>query len=77
MADPAGTVGTQELEVTLKLRVKIKAATANCDGRPYDTTSLADAIQDAIWEEMPYSEDDREPTDLVQQVLEVDMEVLT
>lgn len=76
MADTTETVGTQELEVTLKLRVRIKAATANCDGRPYDTTSLVGAIQDAVWEEMPYNEDEREPTDLVQEVLEVDVEVM-
>jgi hypothetical protein len=71
------TGATQELEVTLKLRVKIEAATVRFDGEPWTVDSLVSAIQDAIFEEMPYSEEDREPTDLVQQVLEVEAEVLT
>lgn len=68
--------GTQELEVTVRLHVKIKAATVNCNGRPYTRDDLVHSIRDAIWEEMPYDEDEREDTDLVQGVMAVDVRVL-
>lgn len=71
------SIGTQELEITVKLHVRVKAAAVNCDLRPWLAEDLISAINDAIWEDMPYSESSREDTDLVQEVLAVDIEQLT
>lgn len=66
-------VTTQELSVSLMLTVRIKAPIADCDGRPYNAEHLAKQVEQAIWEDMPYEPEDREPTDLVQEVLSVEM----
>lgn len=67
---------TQELEVTVKLHVRIKAATEDCEGNAYTRENLIRQIEGVVWDEMFMSEDvdSREDTDLVQQVLAVDIE---
>jgi hypothetical protein len=72
------TVPTQEVEIELRVKLTVKVATltfANKDTELVPRTDLPGdiimAVADAITHEMPYKEQDREPTDLIQEVVDV------
>lgn len=69
------TVPTEEVEVTVRLHVKIKAAKFDCEGRERADLigDLMSAIEDTVLYEMPYEPHSLEDTDLVQEILEVDI----
>lgn len=76
-------VPTTEVELELRVRLRVKVATltfANKDTELVPRTDLpADimaAVADAIDHEMPYKEQDREPTDLIQEVMYVQVDRL-
>lgn len=66
--------GVQELELDVRLRVKVKASTVNCDGRPYVPQDLAHAVLDCLEHELMYDSDSIEPTDLVQGILSLEVD---
>lgn len=65
----------EEVEVTVTVTVKAWVSTRGCHGevRTDLVADLLHQIKDALTEEMPYQDGDRESGDLVQAIIEVEV----